>query len=69
MKKVQGHDGLFKSEEGVIINKGGDREKYRRAKQQAIAQIERQSRVDDDLDELRNDINEIKTLLKQMLKP
>ena len=67
MQKIKGHANLFKTDDGVIINRSGDREQYRRAKQNARAQIERESRVDEELDNLKNDINEIKSLLKQML--
>lgn len=68
MQRIEGHSDLYKTDDGVIINRSGDREQYRRAKQTARAQIERESRVDEELDNLKNDINEIKSLLKQMLK-
>ena len=67
MKRIEGHPDFYKTDDGVILNRSGDREQYRRAKQNAMAQIENQSRVDEELDNLKNDINEIKSLLKQML--
>ena len=62
---VEGHPNLYKDEEtGVIVNReSSDRARYRLAKQQAI--MNQQNSVE--LDTLRNEIDEIKSLLQQLL--
>ena len=66
MKKVQGHDNLYKDEEtGVIINRASsDRERYRIAKENAYRNVQQGN----DIENLKNEIGEIKDLLKQLLK-
>ena len=63
--RVEGHSHLFKDNEtGVISNRSSiERDRYRLAKKQALSHVEHKA----ELDELRDDINEIKALLKQML--
>lgn len=62
---VEGHPNLYKDEEtGVIVNReNSDRSRYRLAKQQAL--LNQQNSVE--LDSLRNEIDEIKSLLQQLL--
>ena len=63
--RVEGHSHLYKDNEtGVINNRSSiERDRYRLAKKQALSQVEQKA----ELDEMRDDINEIKALLKQML--
>jgi len=58
-QRIQGHDNLYKdSETGVINNRNtSDRERYRLAKQQSVDNIT-----------LRQEVNELKTLVKQLLE-
>lgn len=65
MKKVLGHDNLFKDEQsGVIINRGGsERDRYRIAKENAHRSIHHGN----DIEQLKNEIGEIKSLLTQLL--
>ena len=62
---VEGHPNLFKdSDTGVIDNREtSERSRYRLAKQQAKMNQQNSH----DLDKLRNEIDEIKSLLKQLL--
>ena len=62
---VNGHPSLYKdTETGVIVNRAQtDRERYQIAKQQA-----RSTRnTETELAELRDEIDEIKSLLKQLI--
>ena len=63
--KVEGHDNLYKDPEtGVIVNRSGlDRDRYRLAKKQALES--KASQVE--IARLSNEINEIKSLLHQIL--
>ena len=65
MKKVQGYTNLFKDDRtGVIHNRAGsDRERYRIAKENAYRSIQQ----GDDIELLKNEIGEIKSLLTQLL--
>ena len=65
MKKVQGHPSLYKDEQsGVIINRNdSDRERYRIAKAQSRSQLNNEK----ELAALRSEIDEIKSLLKQLV--
>ena len=62
---VEGHPNLYKdSETGVIVNReSSERSRYRLARDQA-RQNQQNSQ---DLDELRNEMDEIKSLLQQLL--
>ena len=62
---VEGHPGIFKdSETGVISNRSdSSRARYQIAKQQAKANQQNSN----ELDSLRNEIDEIKSLLHQLL--
>ena len=62
---VEGHPNLYKdSESGVIVNREtSDRSRYRLARDQA--RMNQQNSLD--LDELRDEMDEIKSLLKQLL--
>jgi len=66
MDRVDGYSGIYKdSESGVIVNRGSsDRDRYKLAKQQAIKNMESQ----DEIQNLKSELNEIKTLLKQLIK-
>ena len=59
IQKIQGHDNLYKnSNTGVINNRSSsDRERYRLAKQQSVDNIT-----------LRQEVNELKALVKQLLE-
>lgn len=63
--RVNGYNNVFKDEStGVITNNNNsDRDRYRLAKQQAKKNLESQ----DEIKELREEITEIKDLLKQLI--
>ena len=63
--KVEGHDSLYKDiESGVIVNRqASDRARYQIAKSQALASIDNQH----ELSTLRREMDEIKSLLHQIL--
>ena len=62
---VEGHPDLYKdTETGVIVNRGSsDRERYRIAKKQARSSMN----TEQELSSLREEIDEIKSLLKQLI--
>ena len=62
---INGHPNLFKdADSGVIVNRAdSDRERYRIAKQHARGALTTQSELAD----LRSEIDEIKTLLHQLI--
>ena len=62
---VEGHPNLYKdSETGVIVNlDSSERSRYRLAKEQA----KMNQQHNHELDSLRNEIDEIKSLLQQLL--
>ena len=62
---VEGHPNLYKDmETGVIDNReDSERSRYRLAKQQAKANIQNSS----DIDDLREEIDELKSLIQQLL--
>ena len=64
--KVNGHDGLYKDpSSGVIVNRStNDRERYKIAKMNALKQVESR----EEIDEMKKDISEIKSLLHQLLR-
>lgn len=66
MDKVEGHQGLYKDEEtGVIINRSNsERDRYRISKEQSLKNIKSQ----DDIDEMKKELSEMKHLLKQFLR-
>lgn len=66
MDRVDGYSGIYKdSETGVIVNRGSsDRDRYKLAKQQSIKNMESQ----DEIQNLKSELNEIKNLLKQLIK-
>lgn len=66
MDKVEGHQGLYKDEEsGVIINRANsERDRYRISKEQAMKNIKSQQ----DIDEMKQELSELKHLLKQFLR-
>ena len=63
--QVDGHPNRYKdTETGVIVNRAAsDRERYRIAKQQSRNNIN----TEQELSSLREEINEIKSLLKQLV--
>ena len=63
--QVEGHPNLYKdTETGVIVNRAvSDRERYRIAKQQSRNSVN----TEQELSSLRAEINEIKSLLKQLV--
>ena len=64
--KVAGYDGLYKDDDsGVIINHDqSERDRYRMAKRQAVMNLESQKEISN----LKEEMSEIKDLLKQLLK-
>ena len=66
MDKVEGHQGLYKDEEtGVIINRSNsERDRYRISKEQSLKNIKSQ----DDIDEMKKELSELKNLLNQFLR-
>jgi hypothetical protein len=64
--RVDGHPNLYKDKAtGVIVNReSSDRSRYRMAKEQARMNTEAQS----ELSSLRSEMDEIKTLLHELLK-
>lgn len=63
--KVEGHANLYKDlDTGVIVNReSSDRDRYRIAKQQSLQTIESSN----ELKRLSDEIDEIKSLLKQLI--
>ena len=63
--RVEGYNNVFKDEyTGVITNNNNsDRERYRLAKEQAKKNMESQ----EDIKDLKEELNDIKTLLKQLI--
>ena len=63
--RVEGYNNVFKDEEtGVITNNNSsDRDRYRIAKQQAKKNLDSQ----DEIKELKEEISEIKDLLKHLI--
>jgi len=63
--KVEGHQNLYKDESsGVIVNRSTvDRDRYRLAKRQSKSQME----STEEISKLKEEISEIKSLLKQLL--
>lgn len=64
-QQVEGHPHLFKDNDtGVIVNRAStDRERYQIAKQQSRVS----QNTEQELSSLRDEINEIKSLLKQLV--
>ena len=65
-EKVEGHHNILKdSETGVIVNKSNtERERYRTAKQHALDAIKSK----DEIDTLRKELDDVKHILKQILR-
>jgi hypothetical protein len=63
--KVEGHQNIYKdTETGVIVNReSSERSRYRIAKQQALMNSQSQ----DDIKQLTEEVNELKSLIKQLL--
>ena len=74
-KKVEGHPDIYKDPNtGVIVNRGQtDRERYRRAKQQARQTFEQGCEIDelkrelDELKDVKEELSELKDLLRELL--
>ncbi len=66
LKKCEGFDGLYKGDaSGVIHNKSdNERTKYQQMKRQAALNISSQTEIA----ELKSDIDELKSLVQQLLK-
>ena len=66
MDKVEGHQGLYKDEEsGVIINRSNsERDRYRISKEQSMKNIKSQ----EDINDMKQELTELKHLLKQFLR-
>lgn len=71
MKKltVDGHPNLYRDpKSGAIINKNcSEYETYMKTYKVRLTEKERLSNMETDLDELKNEIGEIKNLLKQLI--
>jgi len=73
-RKVEGYSNVYKDmETGVIHNRGAnERQKYRRAKHQALQTVEHRHELDEmkrdlqDLKNLKSEIDDIKRLLIEM---
>ena len=65
MDKVEGYNGIYKdSDTGVIINRSGtDRERYLLAKENALKTMNSHNEIE----ELKSELSEIKTLLKKLV--
>lgn len=63
--KIEGHQNLYKDEEtGVIVNRStSDRDRYRIAKKQSLSNMN----TDDEIKYLKDELSEIKTLLRQLI--
>ena len=63
--KVEGHQNIYKdTDTGVIVNReSSERSRYRIAKQQALMNSQSQ----DDIKQLTDEVNELKSLIKQLL--
>lgn len=63
--KVEGHVNIYKDiDSGVIINQdNSERSRYRIAREQSKQNL----RSKDDISDLRNEIDEIKSLLQQLI--
>ena len=63
--KVEGHQNIYKdTATGVIVNReSSERSRYRIAKQQALMNSQSQ----DDIKQLTDEVNELKSLIKQLL--
>ena len=63
--KVEGHQNIYKdTDTGVIVNReSSERSRYRIAKQQALLNAQSQ----DDIKQLTEEVNELKSLIKQLL--
>ena len=74
-KKVEGHPNIFKdTETGVLVNRGSsDRARYRVAKHQSNQTFEQGCEIDElkrdleDLKSLKSEMGEIKDLLREIL--
>ena len=66
MDKVEGHQGLYKDEtSGVIVNRANsERDRDRIAKEQAMKNIKSQ----EDIDDMKKELSELKHLLQQFLR-
>lgn len=66
MDRVEGYVGIYKdSQTGLIINRGSsDRDRYKLAKEQAMKNMKSQ----DEIHNLKSELQEIKSLLKELLK-
>ena len=64
--KVEGHTNIYKDmDTGVITNHNtSDRDRYRLAKEQAMKNINSQT----ELEELKEEMDEIKSLLRKLVK-
>ena len=63
--RVEGYSNVFKDENSGVItnNNNSDRERYRLAKDQARKNMESQ----EEIKELKEELGDIKTLLKQLI--
>ena len=65
MAQIQGHPGFYKNHTGVIVNRSqAERRAYRQMKHQAMKQLEAQ----DEIVCLREELDELKDLVKQLIQ-
>lgn len=61
-KNVEGHPGLIKNEQGVVLNTNEHEVQAARARKKAWKEKQKE------LDELKNDVSELKNMMKQILE-
>lgn len=68
--KVKGYEHLIRDEatKSIINTNVSDYESYMKMKEIKQKETQKIQKIEDDLDSLKNDINEIKTLLRNLAK-
>lgn len=61
-KKVEGHDGLIKNEEGVVLNTNVSEVEAARARKKAWKEKQK------DLENLKQEVSDLKDMMKQILE-
>ena len=61
-KNVEGHPGLIKNEQGIVLNTNEQEVEAARARKKAWKEKQKE------LDELKNDVSELRDMMKQILE-